>query len=231
MSSVITVVFLACITGFIAFAVCIVVSSLALILFVAPRYGQKNVLVYILICSVIGSLSVSCVKGLGIGIKELFAGTAVLKEPLFWALLICLVICISIQISYLNKALDIFNTSIVTPIYYVFFTVSVMACSAILFKEWLRMSTDGAAGTVSGFLTIIIGIFLLHAFKDINFNLDSLPLYLHRGPQGNMWSQPYVALPTDVTITVAESNLTKERSANGFFPESLDKRSNGTLFI
>ncbi|KAK7137907.1 hypothetical protein R3I94_013527 [Phoxinus phoxinus] len=217
--------------GFIAFAVCIVVSSLGLILFVAPRYGQKNVLVYILICSVIGSLSVSCVKGLGIGIKELFAGTAVLKEPLFWALLICLVICISIQISYLNKALDIFNTSIVTPIYYVFFTVSVMACSAILFKEWLRMSTDGAAGTVSGFLTIIIGIFLLHAFKDINFNLDSLPLYLHRGRQGNTWSQPYVALPTDVTITVDQSNLTKERSAKGFFPESLDKRSNGTFFI
>ncbi|RXN26783.1 magnesium transporter NIPA2-like protein [Labeo rohita] len=135
--------------GFIAFAVCIVVVSLALIFFVAPRYGQKNVLVYILICSVIGALSVSCVKGLGIGIKELFAGTAVLKEPLFWALLICLVICISIQISYLNKALDIFNTSIVTPIYYVFFTTSVMACSAILFKEWLQMSSDGAIGTIS----------------------------------------------------------------------------------
>ncbi|ROL47061.1 Magnesium transporter NIPA2 [Anabarilius grahami] len=215
--------------GFIAFAVCIVVTSLALIIFVAPRYGQKNVLVYILICSVIGSLSVSCVKGLGIGIKELFAGTAVLKEPLFWALLICLVICISIQISYLNKALDIFNTSIVTPIYYVFFTISVMGCSAILFKEWLRMSTDGAAGTVSGFLTIIIGIFLLHAFKDINFSLDSLPLYLHHGFQGSTWSQPYVALPTDERITADKSNLSKERSAKGFFPESLDKRSNGTF--
>ncbi|XP_016138342.1 magnesium transporter NIPA2-like [Sinocyclocheilus grahami] len=197
-----------------------------LIFFVAPRYGQKNVLVYILICSVIGSLSVSCVKGLGIGIKELFAGTAVLKEPLFWALLICLVICISIQISYLNKALDIFNTSIVTPIYYVFFTTSVMACSAILFKEWLQMSADGAAGTVSGFLTIIVGIFLLHAFKDINFKLDSLPLYLHLGPQ----DQPYIALPTEERTTMMdESNLTKERNAKSFFPESSDKRSNGTF--
>uniref|UniRef100_A0A8C2DI57 Zgc:101583 n=1 Tax=Cyprinus carpio TaxID=7962 RepID=A0A8C2DI57_CYPCA len=215
--------------GFIAFAVCIVVSSLALIFFVAPHYGQKNVLVYILICSVIGSLSVSCVKGLGIGIKELVAGTAVLKEPLFWALLICLVICISIQISYLNKALDIFNTSIVTPIYYVFFTTSVMACSAILFKEWLRMSADGAVGTVSGFLTIIIGIFLLHAFKDINFKMDSLPLYLHLGSQDRMWNQPYIALPTNERTTmIDESNPTKKRNAKSFFPESSDKRSNGT---
>ena len=68
------------------FAVCVVGSSLVLIFAVAPRFGQRNVLVYVLICSVIGSLSVSCVKGLGIGIKELFAGTAVLKEPLFLVL-------------------------------------------------------------------------------------------------------------------------------------------------
>ncbi|XP_012712284.2 magnesium transporter NIPA2 [Fundulus heteroclitus] len=184
--------------GFIVFAVSVVGSSLVLIFAVAPRFGQKNVLVYILICSVIGSLSVSCVKGLGIGIKELFSGTAVLKDPLFWALLVCLVICVSIQISYLNKALDIYNTSIVTPIYYVFFTTSVMGCSAILFKEWLRMTVDGIVGTISGFLTIILGIFLLHAFKDITFSLDSLPLYLRKSPH---WfpggQQPYVALPDD----------------------------------
>lgn len=202
--------------GFIVFAACVVGSSLVLIFAVAPRFGQKNVLVYILICSVIGSLSVSCVKGLGIGIKEMFAGTAVLKEPLFWSLVICLVICVSVQISYLNKALDIFNTSIVTPIYYVFFTTSVMACSAILFKEWLRMTADGVVGTISGFLTIILGIFLLHAFKDITFSCDSLPLYLRKGPQGFPWGhQPYVALPSHETQAEDEIKLPREGSSNG----------------
>ncbi|KAL3044581.1 hypothetical protein OYC64_012969 [Pagothenia borchgrevinki] len=202
--------------GFIVFAVCVVGSSLVLIFAVAPRFGQKNVLVYILICSVIGSLSVSCVKGLGIGIKELFAGTAVLKEPLFWSLLICLVICVSVQISYLNKALDIFNTSLVIPIYYVFFTTSVMACSAILFKEWLRMTTDGVVGTISGFLTIIFGIFLLHAFKDIVFSFDSLPLFLRKGPQGFPWGpQSYVALPSHDTQAEDEVKLPREGSSKG----------------
>ncbi|XP_061690701.1 magnesium transporter NIPA2 isoform X4 [Syngnathoides biaculeatus] len=169
--------------------------SLVLILAVVPRFGQKNVLVYITICSVIGSLSVSCVKGLGIGIKELVAGTAVLREPLFWSLLVCLVLCVSIQISYLNKALDIFNTSIVTPIYYVFFTTSVIACSAILFREWLRMSLNAVVGTISGFLTIVLGIFMLHAFKDITFSWDSVPLYLKKGPRDSCQGpQPYAAL-------------------------------------
>ncbi|XP_052529436.1 magnesium transporter NIPA2-like isoform X2 [Tympanuchus pallidicinctus] len=167
--------------GFIVFAVCVLVSSLLLIFVAGPRYGRSNVLVYVLVCSAIGSLSVSCVKGLGIALKELFAGKPVLKEPLGWVLLVCLVICISVQINYLNKALDIFNTSVVTPIYYVLFTTSVMTCSAILFKEWQHMVLDNIIGTISGFLTIVSGIFLLHAFRDVPFSPDLLPLFLQQG--------------------------------------------------
>ncbi|CAL8356050.1 unnamed protein product [Merluccius merluccius] len=216
--------------GFIVYATSVVLSSLVLMFAVAPKYGQKNVLVYILICSVIGSLSVACVKGLGIGIKELFAGTAVLKEPLFWCLLICLVICVSIQISYLNKALDIFNTSIVTPIYYVFFTTSVMACSAILFKEWLRMTTDGLVGTISGFLTIILGIFLLHAFKDIVFTWESLPLYLKNSLQGTPWRQhPYMALPDHDGKSENEKMAKDGGGPTGTYPPESSMRRNGSL--
>ncbi|XP_061454775.1 magnesium transporter NIPA2-like [Rhineura floridana] len=164
--------------GFIVFAVCMLASSVLLIFVAGPRYGHSNVLVYVLVCSAIGSLSVSCVKGLGIALKELFAGKPVWKEPLGWVLFICLVICISIQINYLNKALDIFNTSVVTPIYYVLFTTAVMTCSAILFKEWQHLVLMNIIGTISGFLTIVLGIFLLHAFRDVPFTADLLPLFL-----------------------------------------------------
>ncbi|XP_015676058.1 magnesium transporter NIPA2 isoform X1 [Protobothrops mucrosquamatus] len=166
--------------GFIVFATCMVTSSVLLIFVAGPRYGQRNVLVYILICSSIGSLSVACVKGLGIALKELFAGKAAWKEPLGWMLFISLVVCVSIQINYLNKALDIFNTSVVTPIYYVLFTTAVMTCSAILFKEWQHLVLMNIVGTISGFLTIVLGIFLLHAFRDMPFTVDLLPLFLRR---------------------------------------------------
>lgn len=33
------------------------------------------------------------------------------------------VVCILTQMNYLNKALDLFNTAIVSPVYYVMFTV------------------------------------------------------------------------------------------------------------
>ena len=38
------------------------------------------------------------------------------------------------QMNYLNKALDLFNTAIVSPIYYVMFTVFTISASVILFQ-------------------------------------------------------------------------------------------------
>ncbi|XP_062910596.1 magnesium transporter NIPA2 isoform X1 [Mobula hypostoma] len=170
--------------GFVVFATFVIIISLILIFVVGPRHGQTNILVYITICSVIGALSVSCVKGLGIAIKELFAGKPILTNSLSWILLLSLIACVSTQINYLNKALDIFNTSLVTPIYYVFFTTSVLTCSAILFKEWYHMDNDDIIGTLSGFVTIIVGIFLLHAFKDINLTVANLPVFMRKAEKG-----------------------------------------------
>ncbi|XP_074133151.1 magnesium transporter NIPA2-like [Sminthopsis crassicaudata] len=175
--------------GFVGFAIWVLVSSTTLIFVIGPRYGHSNVLVYVLICSSVGSLSVSCVKGLGISLKELISGKPVLKEPLGWVLLFCLVICISIQVNYLNRALDIFSTSIVTPIYYVLFTTAVMTCSAIVFKEWQYMDLDSVIGTISGFLTIVFGIFLLHAFREIPFSPD-LIYFSQRSSLGSNHAPP-----------------------------------------
>lgn len=122
----------------------------------------------------IGAFSVSSVKGLGIAIKELLEWKPVYKDPLVFILLAVLTLSVATQINYLNKALDTFNTSLVTPIYYVFFTSMVVTCSAILFQEWYGMRAGDIIGTLSGFFTIINGIFLLHAFKNTNITWSEL---------------------------------------------------------
>lgn len=78
--------------------------------------------------------------------------------------------------NYLNKALDIFNTSIVTPIYYVMFTTLTIIASAILFQEWkvLEDPAKDLMGALFGFATIVIGVFLLHAFKDYTVKISDL---------------------------------------------------------
>ncbi|XP_038625221.1 magnesium transporter NIPA3 [Tachyglossus aculeatus] len=167
--------------GFICFALVVVVTSLVLILFVAPRKGQNNILVYVSICSAIGAFSVSSVKGLGIAMKDLLEQKPVYRDPLVFVLLATLVLSVSTQINYLNKALDTFNTSLVTPIYYVGFTSMVLICSIILFKEWHGLGARDVLGTLSGFGTIIGGIFLLHAFRGVPPSWSQLSAPVRKG--------------------------------------------------
>ncbi|XP_072923153.1 magnesium transporter NIPA2-like [Hemitrygon akajei] len=161
--------------GFLVFACLLLIAILLLIFYAAPRYGHANVLVYISICSLIGAFSVSSVKGIDIAIRACFANMPVYRHPLTWILTLSLLVSIVTQVNYLNKSLDMFNTSVVYPIYYVFFTTVVITTSIILFKEWFSMSAVDIVGTISGFGTIVLGVFMLHVFKDLNFSLSNLP--------------------------------------------------------
>ena len=161
-------------SGFIIYTVVAIGIALILIIKIAPKYGHENILIYITICSTIGSLTVMSCKGLGIVLKRTLSGSNELKNPVTWMLVISCMVCVLTQMVYLNKALDIFNTSLVTPIYYVMFTTCTIIASAILFKEWENLSSKDVLGALCGFLTIIVGVFLLHAFKEFNFSLRQL---------------------------------------------------------
>ena len=161
-------------TDFIAYTLIVIGTAVYLIFYIAPVYGQKNIMVYVLICSLVGSLSVMACKGLSIALKLTLSGNNQIWNPLAWFFVVSVCVCIITQMNYLNKALDIFNTSLVTPIYYVMFTSFTIVASAILFQEWYDVSGVDAANAIMGFLTIICGVFLLHAFKDLKFTLDDL---------------------------------------------------------
>ena len=156
------------------YALFVVVLVLVLIFYYSPRYGQTNPLIYITITGSIGSLSVMGCKGLGVALKQTFAGDNQMTNWLTWFVLLSVAFCITIQMNYLNKALDIFNTSVVTPILYVVFTACVILASAILFKEWGNLKPEDIVGNICGFVTIVSGIFLLQAFKDMNISINNL---------------------------------------------------------
>ncbi|KAJ8348357.1 hypothetical protein SKAU_G00269460 [Synaphobranchus kaupii] len=160
--------------GFLVYASILLLVCLVLIFYFSPRVGATNILVYICICSLLGAFTVSSVKGLGIAIRTVVTDTSVVQQPLTWILLVSLVASIVTQVNYLNKSLDVFNTLLVYPIYYVFFTTVVLATSIILFKEWGSMSGVDVVGTVSGFLVIVLGVAMLHLFRDVQVSLDSL---------------------------------------------------------
>ncbi|KAJ1889853.1 hypothetical protein LPJ66_007813 [Kickxella alabastrina] len=65
--------------------------------------------------------------------------------------------------NYFNKALEQFETNIVTPIYYVFFTSATILASVALFQGFTDSTNKELASLFCGFITIFIGVFLLNS--------------------------------------------------------------------
>lgn len=153
------------------------ISAIALIIafYVGPRYGHLNVAVYIVLCSAVGSLTVMSCKALGLALRDTISGKSNdFAQWLPWVLMITTLVFISIQMNYLNKALDIFNTSIVTPVYYVIFTTLVIVASAILFKEWRHMKAEDVVGDICGFAIVVVAVILLNAFQNAEISMNDL---------------------------------------------------------
>lgn len=162
-------------TTFIIYVIFIILLSLYIAFFLGPKRGHKNVVIYIILCSAIGSLTVMSCKALGLAIRDQMSGRSNdFGRFLPYILVVVSALFIIVQMNYLNKALDIFSTSIVTPIYYVIFTSLVIAASAILFKEWKHMKPADVVGDACGFLVVVIAVILLNAFKDMDVSMDDL---------------------------------------------------------
>jgi hypothetical protein len=140
----------------------VVVFSTFMIYKVAPTYGKKNPLIYLSICSTVGSVSVMSVKAFGIALKLTLSGNNQFTHPSTYAFAIVTAVSILTQMNYFNKALSQFSTSIVNPLYYVTFTTATLCASFILFKGF---NTSDAVNTLSllcGFLVIFSGVYLLN---------------------------------------------------------------------
>ncbi|KAL1324360.1 hypothetical protein HN51_034524 [Arachis hypogaea] len=148
--------------AFLFYAVATISLVLALILHFEPRYGQSNMLVYLGICSLMGSFTVVSIKAIGIAIKLTLDGINQIAYPQTWFFLTVSAICVITQLNYLNRALDTFNAAIVSPVYYVMFTTLTIIASAIMFKDWSGQDATSIASEICGFITILSGTMILH---------------------------------------------------------------------
>ncbi|KAK7318959.1 hypothetical protein RJT34_03668 [Clitoria ternatea] len=162
---------------FIVFAVVVVVVVALLIFYFVPRYGEKYMIVYVGICSLTGSITVMAVKAVSIAMKLTFEGTNQFIYFQTWFFTIVVIGCCLLQINYLNKALDTFNTAVVSPVYYVMFTTFTIFASIIMFKDWSTQDASQIATELCGFVTILGGTFLLHKTKDMGNKPPEPPVF------------------------------------------------------
>lgn len=150
---------------FVLYALLVVLLLVILIVWIAPAHGKSNIMVYVAICSLLGSFTVPSSKGLGLVAQDVFGGGGGPSSSgalaLFLGLLGTLAVSILIQFFFINKALECFSSNAFEAIYYVTFTSTVILASALLFKEWTALTlTDGLA-MLCGLGTVCVGVVLL----------------------------------------------------------------------
>ncbi|KAH8589998.1 magnesium transporter NIPA-domain-containing protein [Bisporella sp. PMI_857] len=148
--------------GFLMFCAFVAIFAVVMIYRVAPVYGKSNPLIYLSICSTVGSVSVMSVKAIGIAMKLTMAGKNQFSHPSTYVFIILTVVCILTQMNYFNKALSQFPTSIVNPLYYVTFTTATLCASFILYGGFNTSDAVNTISLLSGFLVIFTGVYLLN---------------------------------------------------------------------
>lgn len=88
--------------GFLSYTGVILVGSAITAFWVGPRWGKKNMLVYISICSWVGGLSVVATQGLGSAIVAQIQGTPQFNQWFLYVLLVFVVGTLLTEIIFLN---------------------------------------------------------------------------------------------------------------------------------
>lgn len=200
--------------AFLLYTASAVAITLVLVLFCEPRYGQTNIMVYIGVCSIIGSLTVMSIKAIGIAIKLTLEGSSQVAHLQTWVFVMVSVTCIITQLNYLNKALDTFNTAVVSPIYYAMFTSLTIVASAIMFKDWSGQSASNIVSVLCGFLTVLSGTMVLHSTRDPD-PPPSTDMYAQISPHiswlvhanGEIWKQKEDGLHSEFVAIIRQDHF------------------------
>ncbi len=94
--------------------------------------------------------------------------------PITYTLIIILLVTAVMQVRYVNKALQRFDSTQVIPIQFVLFTLSVIIGSAVLYRDFERTTATQAAKFVGGCLLTFFGVILITSGRPPQDDEDQL---------------------------------------------------------
>lgn len=111
--------------------------------------------------ALLGSLTVISAKAVSSMINLSFSGENQLLHPIFYVMLVIMVLSIVGQVRYLNKAMAEFDASVVMPTNFVFFTVSAILSGIIFYGEFNGLSVLQVFMFCFGAVVSFIGVYFI----------------------------------------------------------------------
>ncbi|KAH6660786.1 magnesium transporter, partial [Truncatella angustata] len=134
------------------------ISLIIVLMCASPKYGNRTILIDLGLVGLFGAYTALSTKGVSSMLSSTLWGA--FATPVTYVLLLVLLGTAVMQVRYVNKALQRFDSTQVIPIQFVMFTLSVIIGSAILYRDFERTSAEQAIKFVGGCLLTFFGVFL-----------------------------------------------------------------------
>ncbi|KAK2630084.1 hypothetical protein QTJ16_000904 [Diplocarpon rosae] len=137
----------------------VTVALIIVLIWASPRYGNRTILIDLGLVGLFGGYTALSTKG----VASMLSSTLwrALTTPVTYALLAVLISTAVMQVRYVNKALQRFDSTQVIPVQFVMFTLSVIIGSAILYRDFEKASAENFSKFIGGCLLTFFGVFLI----------------------------------------------------------------------
>lgn len=139
-------------------------SLIVLLMWLSPKYGNRTILIDLGLVGLFGGYTVLSTKG----VSSMLSSTLLraFTTPVTYVLLLILLGTAIMQVRYVNKALQRFDSTQVIPIQFVSFTLCVIIGSAVLYRDFERTTSEQAVKFTGGCFLTFFGVFLITSGRD-----------------------------------------------------------------
>ncbi|CAG8088514.1 unnamed protein product [Penicillium nalgiovense] len=129
------------------------------LMWASHQYGSRSILIDVGLVALFGGYTALSTKG----VSSLLSGTLwhVITFPITYLLVFVLVSSALMQIRYINRALQRFDSTQVIPTQFVLFTLAVIIGSAVLYRDFESITPQRAAKFVGGCLLTFLGVYFI----------------------------------------------------------------------
>ncbi|KAJ5495068.1 hypothetical protein N7539_000184 [Penicillium diatomitis] len=134
-------------------------SLIITLMWASFSYGSQSILIDVGLVALFGGYTALSTKG----VSSLLSFTLwhVITFPITYLLVFVLVTSALMQIRYINRALQRFDSTQVIPTQFVLFTLSVIVGSAILYRDFESMSAARAGKFIGGCALTFLGVYFI----------------------------------------------------------------------
>ena len=129
------------------------------LMFASPRYGERTILIDLGLVGLFGAYTALSTKG----VASLLSDTLwrAFTFPITYLLVAILVLSALMQIRYVNRALQHFDSTQVIPTQFVLFTISVIIGSAVLYRDFESTTATRVGEFTGGCFLTFFGVYLI----------------------------------------------------------------------